>query len=682
MGARIFKNLTVSFFTFFAFALVLATLALAYPRLVVNHQTLPWLGSVLRAYDIPVTWSRARASVESLSFLNKRITLEANNLCYLTAVPYRRVCLDSATTTFTFHLWSRKLTIEALDIPKATATVEAGRDSTPGEPFNLFSFVQQLREEMSWVQWNHVWLGNLALLYTDGDQAVRMEMGLEGVGLPRTLKLHTKGAVSAGGKRTPVRGTLTFSLPDKGPMSYALTGSGGHRSTQWSFGTTGTIEATALQGAFHADFAKPVEALQQVRLQNCDYQWIRSSAKNSVRLHCPNGALQIPAVVNAEVHASAEIDLSPQALQPLMAKIQTKVAQFEKIVPLLEQTPWAVPAPLNQLKGELELNTQTRADTRLHKVQTVFDATSLLASGDQSLHFTTQGSLDWFTAGNATDALLTADVEFQDTQLSLPRLDPVNMPRLFPDPRIVYPRSKSQSSFVFRDKVTIRTASGKPLLLRTNQYGALIPLELNLVHSTEDGLVGNLHTPPFQMEILRRQARVKSIDIHYPREGAAELNSTVEFHYQDFDLTLSAFGKLDSPRYAISSTPPLSENSAWSLLIFGRPLEELSSGQGESLVNARAAITGGAVSALSMYLLASTPVESVGYDPTRGKFMATVRLLEGTSLRIEGVKEGVSSLGIRKRLGRDWVLNTTIERSSPLEDKRSVSTFLDWSFAY
>lgn len=139
---------------------------------------------------------------------------------------------------------------------------------------------------------------------------------------------------------------------------------------------------------------------------------------------------------------------------------------------------------------------------------------------------------------------------------------------------------------------------------------------------------------------------------------------------------------LDAPRFTITSNPPLSENSALSLLLFGRPLEELSPGQGESLGNARAALTSGAISAASMYLLASTPIESIGYDPSLGRFSATVRLVEGTSLRVESAKEGVTQLGIRKRLGRDWVLNTYVERTSPLEDRRSVSTFLEWSKTY
>jgi hypothetical protein len=674
-----------------ALVLVLLTVAtllgiatvIAFPRLALNDSALPLLGRLLRGSNIPVTWSNAHWSVENISFFKKRITASAQNLCYSNAHPYTRVCLDEVKATMVFHLWTRKLTVEDLTIPKGSGVFESAADAPPSaEPVNPFAVVQSIRATITSIDWKHISLGNLALLYTNGAVALRVNIAMTGISQPRSLKLHTQGTLSQKGERWRIDASLAITLPKEGELSYALSGSWGLRHDNWKLETSGKIARESLTGSLNADIKKPTPPLKTVMLRACDYSWSEKTGKNHATFHCPDGALQLPLPVGADLTVKADIDLNPKADQPLQGEAQTHVAQFEKLVPLLENTPWAIPAPLNQLKGEVRLTAQAKADASFKKMETAFDFVSRLQSSEQSLHFEGKGNFDLTNLADSSMGMLTAAIEFGDTKLSLPRLDPVNMPRLFPSPQIVYPRNKPKSTFVFDDKVSIRTTKGKPLLLRTNQYGALVPVELDLVHTMEHGLVGTLHTPPFSLEILHRTARVKNIDIKYPEQGAAELTAQVEFHYADYDLTLSAFGKLDSPRYAIMASPPLSENSAWSLLIFGRPLEELSAGQGESLVNARAAITGGAVSALSMYLLASTPVESVGYDPTKGKFMATVRLLEGTSLRIEGVKEGVSSLGIRKRLGRDWVLNTYIERTSPLEDRRSVSTFLDWSHTY
>ncbi|MEQ1878474.1 MAG: hypothetical protein ABL958_17665, partial [Bdellovibrionia bacterium] len=95
------------------------------------------------------------------------------------------------------------------------------------------------------------------------------------------------------------------------------------------------------------------------------------------------------------------------------------------------------------------------------------------------------------------------------------------------------------------------------------------------------------------------------------------------------------------------------------------------------------ALADGVLSYYSLYYLSSTPVESVGYDAQSKRLTAKVRLQEGTSLNV-GLNEDrgdVGAIGIRRRLGRGWVLRTDVE--DPFEKgARNVSTFLEWLFRY
>lgn len=70
------------------------------------------------------------------------------------------------------------------------------------------------------------------------------------------------------------------------------------------------------------------------------------------------------------------------------------------------------------------------------------------------------------------------------------------------------------------------------------------------------------------------------------------------------------------------------------MLLFGRKLDALDAGQAASVGSTGAAVADGAVTLASMYLLASTPVESVGYNPVTRVSTAKIRLADGTSLNV------------------------------------------------
>jgi hypothetical protein len=82
---------------------------------------------------------------------------------------------------------------------------------------------------------------------------------------------------------------------------------------------------------------------------------------------------------------------------------------------------------------------------------------------------------------------------------------------------------------------------------------------------------------------------------------------------------------------------------------------------------------------VSLYALASTPVQSVSYDPTTRVVSAKVRLGEGVSLNV-GKGRDVTTVGIRKRLGGFWTITTDVTRST--DGANIASAYLEWRHRY
>jgi hypothetical protein len=96
----------------------------------------------------------------------------------------------------------------------------------------------------------------------------------------------------------------------------------------------------------------------------------------------------------------------------------------------------------------------------------------------------------------------------------------------------------------------------------------------------------------------------------------------------------------------------------------------------------QAAAAGRGLDLASLYLLASTPVESVGYDPQTGAVSARFRIASGTSLNVsKSQQEDMESIGIRKRIGSNWSIVTQQGNPADPTDK-SVSALLQWSHRY
>jgi hypothetical protein len=121
----------------------------------------------------------------------------------------------------------------------------------------------------------------------------------------------------------------------------------------------------------------------------------------------------------------------------------------------------------------------------------------------------------------------------------------------------------------------------------------------------------------------------------------------------------------------------MERQSVLALLLFGRPIEGLDDEQSGSVSNMDAAAKDGALSLASLYLFASTPIETVGYNPHTKGLTARVKLASGTSLNVGANEQGVTDVGVSKRLSSHWRVQTTVNEPDDPQG-RSASTLLEW----
>lgn len=361
------------------------------------------------------------------------------------------------------------------------------------------------------------------------------------------------------------------------------------------------------------------------------------------------------------------------------------IDQFQKIVTLLRRTPAEIPAPFNVLQGGVSLQVDGKGKVPVKDSVFNFTLGTKLRSRTQRLIVDAKGELALREEGKSIVPHLASDVTLSNVGLVLPAIEFRNPPSIVPDSRFVTTReinSDPNPQPSFRYDVKITTPNSQPITLTTTLSEARIPIFVNMVFKEEQPATGSVKIAEFPLKLLRRDAKVEYFQlIAASVKTETEIKGKINFYYTDYTISLYIDGLMDRPRTRIMSDPPLPEKQALAVLLFGRPIEQLDADQMDSVGNTTAALTDGAITLASMYALASTPVESVGYDPSSRLFSARLRLGDGTSMDLKTDSSRLRQLGIRKRLGPHLGLRSYLE--DPFEaTSRSLTTLLEWSFLY
>jgi hypothetical protein len=370
-----------------------------------------------------------------------------------------------------------------------------------------------------------------------------------------------------------------------------------------------------------------------------------------------------------------------------------RLPQFSRAVSALHRTPWAVPAPLNALEGEVRLS----AEGFLGRTRSEFPIRieTRLAGAGQKLNLDGRGVFRLENWGTELDLhpRLDLDLELSDVILAIPKLELQRPPRLLPDTRIVRsaPRQragKANETSGFDYNLRFHTnPSGQPLRLLSNLAQGPVPMQIQLKLSSQEEASGEIAVQQFPLELFRRDAVLEHFRLKLtPTRPDPPIDGAVRITYADYVVRILIYGTQSEPGISLRSEPPVPEDELWSVLLFGQPTGALDSGQAESVGQARSAVADRAVGLASLYLLASTPIESLLYDPSTGAVQAKFRLGGGTSLDLGTDAKERQYLGLRKRIGGNWTLSSEYTRPLPSNPVASasaaLSAFLEWSRRY
>lgn len=380
--------------------------------------------------------------------------------------------------------------------------------------------------------------------------------------------------------------------------------------------------------------------------------------------------------------------------------LNVTLPSFQMLVDKMEGSSWSVPAPFNQLKGKVELG--LKGESNLDSGLFPFFLNTRLSSQYQNLDVDSSGklfiNLAKFLNPTSTNASaqhkLDLDVQLSNIQLALPRLNLEAPPRLFSDTRI----GKSYQAKDLAPKkelpidynINIKTAD-QPIRILSNLAKAPVPISVDTKIVKGQPLYANIGIGNFPVEIFNRKANLESLNITLKGGNAPVLNGEVSIDYTDYSIMVYLLGTTEKPIVKIESDPPLSQDEVISVLLYGRTLEELDTDQQESVGNTKSALTDRSLGIASLYLLASTPIESVGYNPDTQEVSAKVKLAKGTSLNLgSSSASGASSnrVGIRRRLSKHFTISTDYTRETGTDAAGSesatstVETLIEWSKRY
>lgn len=415
---------------------------------------------------------------------------------------------------------------------------------------------------------------------------------------------------------------------------------------------------------------------------------VKDPFKGRLQAHlAPLGVKEIKATADIAATAGGTFEDLPQSLDFFLdGRIDVAVERFQDLVKALEASRYAVPAPLNVLDGRVDVAVSAKG-TPMTRAGLVIplSVVSRLRGAEQSLDTDTSGVVTMAT----TEDGLTTDVKIKallsDVQLALPDMTIRSRPpQLVRDKRIERAAAlaeKPAPSLVSYD-VSIATPPDKPARLLSNLALKPIPLGIDYHLSSAEPGTGKILVQEFPLNLFRRDARVEhfKVQLQGPDEPAT-LDGLLRVTYSDYVISIKILGDTETPIVQLTSNPPRTERELAAILLFGKDMSDLDEDQLKSAESFRAAAADGALSLASMYLLASTPVESVGYDPQAKAFTAKVSIGKGASLNLGSDFDGYQRVGVRKRLGGAWSVETFGEYKEET-DERSVTALFEWSMRY
>lgn len=388
------------------------------------------------------------------------------------------------------------------------------------------------------------------------------------------------------------------------------------------------------------------------------------------------------AELNLETALQVDLDLEKPELKRLYLKRLTaglKIPLFQNWVLLLDKSAWAMPAPLNVLKGQISFEASAQPAEildRVFQIQTVLKTE--MTSQRQILK--TQSNINLDVDIQKPFVALNGEVLLQQVHLELPYIGLEAVPQFKPDSRFV----KGAKTVAVETKkpvfeitdLKIRTEQN-PILLHTRLLPNPIPVNLKYQIQKPMQMSGAVSIGKMDFEVFKKKAVLQRFNLtKFADSSVQDLDGLITHSTSEVNIQILVVGTTEKPRIEFLSDPPLSRQQIISILLFNKSLQQLADDEKSTAGQLDQALLSEAFGLASLFLLSSTPIESVYFDPATQSYIARVKLDDQTSVSLGSNFETAQQVTLRRRLGGPWSISTALQQSKNSED--IITTLIEW----
>lgn len=384
-----------------------------------------------------------------------------------------------------------------------------------------------------------------------------------------------------------------------------------------------------------------------------------------------------------------KLDLKRKKLTKLRAEQLTAhllIPSLTSWESLLKNNRWALPAPLNVLKGSIELTANGEPAELLRKDFVVqAKLVTDLTSKTQALKTNTEAALSIDL--QKPQVALKGVVSLNDIAIDLPYLGIEQPPQFKPDSRFITKKDLKEkiqeeeqdtdsepSVFVIED---LRIQTVQPMRFTTRLLPEPIPIDINYRMRKPSVLSGRLLVRKMDLELFKKKATLQKFNVRKYKDSAVQdLDGLITYKTSEVLIKIMIVGTTEKPTIELLSDPPLSRQQILSVLLYNKSLQQLADEEKSTASQMDQALLNNAFGLLSLFFLSSTPIESVYYDPTTQSYTAQVRLDDQTSLSLGSDFEKSQQFTLRRRLGGPWSISTELEQTEDANDV--VTTLVEW----
>lgn len=392
-----------------------------------------------------------------------------------------------------------------------------------------------------------------------------------------------------------------------------------------------------------------------------------------------------------KTHGGVKINFAGIPSQPIDSwsiesdmDIDFTIDDVSNLIAVLATTKYPAPAPFNKLTGSIEFSLEGHVSSAHELGRFPAKLTTRLKSPDQQIDIDSEGELSvgFVHKQDVKDIALKLDVRLSNVQLQLPDVAMAGIPRFAPDGRIILnPEEEKEAEekppVPFDYDVNISTPPDNPVRILSNITPEHIPIHVD-VNLKNDAITGTVMITQFPIQLFSRSAYVEKLALALkdPTEEST-VDGKLTMQFPELKIIVDITGTVEKPSITINSDPSMSQGDIVSTLLYGEPLTGIDSDQASSVNNMNAAMADRAMALTSFFLLGSTPIQSIAYNPESKMFSARVRLGKRMSFGV-GASGSQKTAGIRTRLGKGFSISTSVDQTDD-EPDTAASAMIEWS---